>query len=148
MMRLEKCEYLKNKGYTYDPETGNIYGLKGNLITRKDKQGYIKFGTTRKWRYSIYGHHFAWYIIYGNVDFEMLDHINRIKDDNRISNLRISNPSQNGLNKPAMGYCWDKERGKWRASIYLNGKYIFLGRFDNELDAKEVYENYKTKLLT
>jgi hypothetical protein len=46
-----------------------------------------------------------------------------------------------------MGYCWDKERGKWRSSINLNGKYIFLGRFDNELDAKEVYENYKSKLL-
>ena len=146
MTRLEKCEYLKNKGYTYDPQTGKIYGLTGQEIKRKCND-YILFGGTRNWKHNIYGHHFAWYMTYGNVDFGMLDHINRIKDDNRISNLRISNPSQNTLNKPAMGYCWDKERGKWKASIKLNGKYIFLGRFDNELDAKEVYENYKSKLL-
>jgi len=147
MTRIEKCEYLKDKGYTYDSETGKIYGIKGNLITRKNKQGYITFGGTRNWKHCIYGHHFGWYMTYDNVDFEMLDHINRIKDDNRISNLRISNPSQNALNKPAMGYFWDKQRGKWKASIYLDGKYIFLGRFDNELDAKKVYENYKSKLL-
>ena len=147
MTRLEKVEYLKEKGYTYDPHTGNIYGIKGNLIIRKDKQGYIRFGGSRNWNYYSYGHHFAWYMTYGNVDFEMLDHINRIKNDNRISNLRVSTPSQNGLNKSSIGYCWDKERNKWKAAIKVDGKYIYLGRYDSELEAKQVYEDYKSRIL-
>ena len=38
---MDKYELVKEKGYTYDPETGKVYGVKGNEIKRKTKDGYI-----------------------------------------------------------------------------------------------------------
>ena len=44
MTRLEKCELAINKGIKYDELTGNIFGVKGNVLKTKDNQGYICFG--------------------------------------------------------------------------------------------------------
>jgi hypothetical protein len=140
MTRLEKCETLKNKGYTYEPETGKIFGVYGNQINRKNNRGYIIIREN-----GLYGHHFAWYWVYGNVDFKMLDHKNRIKNDNRISNLIISNHSQNALNKETKGYTWDKSRNKWKSQIHINGKTKYLGNFDTEEKARNTYLNAKQK---
>ena len=145
MDRLEKCKILKQKGYTYNAETGKIYGIKGNEIIRNNKQGYIQFGNCRNWKHSVYGHHFAWYMTYGNVEFEMLDHINRDKSDNRISNLRMVNHQQNCFNNNYKGYTWDKTRNKWKAQIHINDKTIYLGRYDNEEDARQSYLIAKQK---
>jgi hypothetical protein len=108
MTRLEKAELLKSKGYTYDPDTGKIYGVKGNEIIGKNTNGYIFLMN------GLLGHHFAWYIIYGNVDFIELDHINRVRFDNRISNLRIVNRLENQQNKNGKGYYWCNNKNKWR----------------------------------
>ena len=35
MTRLEKCEILKERGYTYNPTNGKIYNPKGKEITGK-----------------------------------------------------------------------------------------------------------------
>jgi hypothetical protein len=143
MTRLEKCEILKSKGYTYDPDTGKIYNRFGKEITGKILDyivisGGENFGNIR-------GHHFAYYMVYGNVDFKMLDHINQNKSDNRISNLRISNHTKNAYNSSAKGYTWDKQKNKWRSQITINSKLLFLGFFDNEKDAKNAYIETKKK---
>lgn len=65
-----------------------------------------------------------------------VDHINHNKADNRKENLRICTTQQNCMNKNVKGYYWDKERNKWQAKICVNGKTIFLGRFNTEDDAK------------
>jgi len=80
---------------------------------------------------------------YGNVDFEMLDHINRDRSDNRICNLRISDYKKNGYNRDAKGYNYDYN--KWRARIKVDGKNIPLGRFDTEIEAKNAYLEAKKK---
>ena len=144
MTRVEKCEILKEKGYTYNPDTGKIYGTKGQEILRKCN-GYIQFGNTRNWKHSCYGHHFAWYMTYGNVDFERLDHINQNKSDNRICNLRIVSHQQNCFNNNFKGYSWDKNRDKWKPQIHIDGKTIFLGRFNTEEEARNSYLEAKKK---
>jgi hypothetical protein len=79
-----------------------------------------------------------------------VDHINRIKTDNRFENLRYCSRRENIMNRDyvdnAKGYSWAKK--KWRAQINVNGKMKYLGYFDNEqeahqayLDAKELYRN-------
>ena len=138
MTRLEKCELLKSKGYTYNPETGKIYGVKGKEIIRIDNKGYIILNNHLK------AHHFAWYMSYGNVDFEMLDHINRITNDNRISNLRIINNQKNHFNTNAKGYCWNNNANKWQSYICIN-KTIHLGLFDTEEEARQAYLQAKEK---
>jgi hypothetical protein len=147
MTRLEKCELLKSKGYTYDPETGKIYGVRGKEITNTRKDGYILL-KSRQMTSILYGHHFGWYMTYGNVDFGELDHINRNASDNRISNLRIVTSQQNKFNQEHKGYCWDKSRSKWISHIHLNKKQIHLGRFNTEEEARNAYLEAKKKYHT
>jgi len=143
MTRLEKCEILKSKGYTYDPETGKIYGIYGKEIKHKNKAGYIEINTSLI-NGTLLGHHFAWYMTYGNVDFIELDHQNRIRNHNRIDNLRISNRSQQNENRSNIkGYSWDKN--KWRSQIIVDKKIIYLGRFKTEEEAKNAYIEAKKK---
>ncbi len=144
LTRLEKCQLLKSNGYTYNPETGKIFGVKGKEIICKNTDGYISINS-RKYQGLLLGHHFAWYMTYGNIDFDELDHINRIKNDNRISNLRNVSHKQNMLNKNVKGYSWDKECNKWVAYICVDRKQIKLGRFNTEDDAKASYLKAKQK---
>jgi hypothetical protein len=142
MMRLEKCELLKSKGYTYDPETGNIYGIRGKVLTTKTKgYRYIHLGKGIR----LAQHHFAWYMIYGNVDFIELDHINRIKTDNRICNLRISNRTLQQYNRDAKGYYQYGRTKKWISRIQVDKKNICLGTFDTEEEARQAYLQAKKK---
>ena len=145
MTRLEKCEILKEKGFTYDPETGKIYGVYGKEITAKNNYGYIAIGGRTHFKNILYGHHFAWYMIYGNVDFEMLDHINRDRSDNRISNLRSVTRQQNMYNTGAKGYCWVKNISKWKSQIQVNKKLVCVGYFNTKEEARNAYLDAKEK---
>lgn len=73
---------------------------------------------------------------------ELVDHINHDTLDNRRSNLRLCNLSQNTQNMTKsrggsqyLGVCWDKERGKWKAEIRFDGVRTQVGRFDDEAEA-------------
>jgi hypothetical protein len=136
MTRLEKCELLKSKGYKYDPDTGKIYGIKGDEIKNK-KDGYIFL------KHNLKGHHFAWYMSYGKVNFIQLDHKNSVRDDNRISNLRILCRKGQMENIECKGYTWDKLQNKWMAKITHNYKTINLGRFNTEEEARQAYLSAK-----
>lgn len=145
MTRLEKCELLKKMGYTYNPENGKIYGKRKKELNAK-RNGYIIITITNKPYSSIFAHHFAWYMTYGNVDFEMLDHINQIKDDNRIVNLRLANSNINQQNrlKTTKGYRWHKIKKKWCSSITTNNQSTYLGCFNLEEEARNAYLNAKS----
>lgn len=76
-------------------------------------------------------------VILGAKKGEHVDHINGIKADNRRSNLRICNHSQNQLNRGAKrtnrsGFkrvsCANREQ-KWMAFIKTDGGNLFLGSF-------------------
>ena len=75
----------------------------------------------------------------GSFPVKDIDHINRIKSDNKWNNLRECNNSQNNANvglktsntSGYKGVVWDKSRNKWRVQIRINGKKTNLGRFDN-----------------
>jgi hypothetical protein len=138
MTRLEKVEYLKEKGYSYDPETGKIFGVRGKELKAKFL-GYIVIGGNNNFKGKVLGHHFAWYMTYGNLNFIMLDHINQNRQDNRISNLRMVTNQQNSFNTNAKGYYWHKKNKKWRSKIHVNGKRIYLGYFNTEIEARQSY---------
>lgn len=71
----------------------------------------------------------------------VIDHKNHNRIDNRVDNLRIVSHRQNLENINCKGYYWSK--GKWQAKIRTNNKEIYLGRFENENDAREAYLNAK-----
>lgn len=74
---------------------------------------------------------------------ETIDHIDRNKLNNRKSNLRYCNQSQNNTNTKIRkdntsgfkGVYFNKEKQKWRAYIFINKKYKSLGYFDKLEDA-------------
>lgn len=138
MTRLQKCELLKSKGYTYNPENGKIFGVHGKEIINI-LNGYIHINT-RNIKH-LQGHHFAWYMTYGNVDFEMLDHINQDKLDNRINNLRIATSQLNQHNrlKTTKGYYWNEKRKKYGVRIKLNSKEIWIGYYSTQEEASNAY---------
>lgn len=83
-----------------------------------------------------------------------VDHINFNTLDNRKSNLRIVTNRENSAHRKKMGTSkyrgvyFDVERHKWRTDFRgKNGKHVFLGRFDKELDAKEAVENWMSANL-
>ena len=75
---------------------------------------------------------------------KQVDHINGVKHDNRLENLRLVTPQQNQHNRlTAKGYCWNKQHNKWQAHIQLDGRSINLGRFVVESEARDAYMNAK-----
>jgi hypothetical protein len=145
MTRLEKCELLKEKGYSYDPETGKIYGVWGKEINNKNKSGYIQITLMVDKPYILYGHHFAWYMSGKDMDFIELDHDNRNRSDNRICNLRLLTRSEQRQNSTHKGYSWDKRRQKYQSYITINKKHIYLGAFNTEQEARNAYLEGKKK---
>ena len=76
---------------------------------------------------------------------EIIDHIDQNKLNNQKSNLRVCNKSQNRMNcKPSgkskyLGVAWNKNANKWQSQIKANGKYKYLGLFEDELKAAKAY---------
>jgi len=144
MTREEKCKLAIDKGYYYDALSGKVFGPKKKEIIKKSN-GYIDIMIFfNKKQYHLYGHHFAWYLINKEVIFQ-IDHINGIRNDNRIVNLRSVTDLQNKWNyKNTKGYYKDKHK-KYVAEIWVNYKKIYLGYFKTEEEASDCYKNAKLK---
>ena len=88
-------------------------------------------------------HRLIWIYHYGSIDENLqVDHINGLKDDNAIENLRLVTAQKNCYNRSrlnAKGYSWNKNDKKWQASIWLNGKLKYLGSFIDEQTARNTY---------
>jgi hypothetical protein len=101
MITIERLREL----FFYDPETGifiriktvNARGMKGRAVGNL-VDGYLRVNIDGR-QYLL--HRLAWFWTYGNWPIEQLDHINRFRTDNRISNLRECNNGQNAGNTGA-----------------------------------------------
>jgi len=85
----------------------------------------------------------AWLYVYGTMPKEQIDHINHVRDDNRIINLREVTHSENHKNRTKQsnntsgvtGVHWLEEKERWQAYIKGDDKKIHLGTFKNKNDA-------------
>lgn len=134
-----KLKIFKDKGWKVNPLTGEIFNSRGESNKRTNNQGYVYCSTTHdRNKIRIKGHQLMWYLCYNEIP-TIIDHINRIKNDNRISNLRLVTNQQNHFNLNTKGYTWNNIHKKWQSQITIDGKSIFLGRFDNEREAHKSY---------
>lgn len=56
---------------------------------------------------------------------------------------KIPNSKRVGNGK-GKSYYYERDRGKWKVMPYINGKNVYLGRYDTEQEARDVIEKYKT----
>lgn len=133
--------------YTYDPETGKFFNVrawgkkpagreaKGSL----NASGYVQLALSGR---PYVAHRLAWLYAYGAWPDGDIDHINRDKTDNRISNLRLVSRSENQLNRKRnrnnkSGYNGVYARdGGYTATIKLNGVRHSLGVYDTFAEAR------------
>ena len=131
----------------YDPETG-IFVWKistgnvktGDIANCLSFYGYIRI-QVEEVRYP--AHRLAWLYIYGYFPENDIDHIDRVKTNNRINNLREVSMSCNMRNtgnqknntSGVKGITFDKINNKWKARVKVNGKTKHLGRYKDFNDA-------------
>mgnify|MGYP001766451268 CR=1 FL=1 len=127
----------------YDPLTGNFHRKDtGAIVGHEGERGYIVVCLGND---TFKSHHLAWLWCYGQWPEKQIDHINRIKTDNRIANLRDVTNRENSQNKSTntsgyVGVSWSKQKSKWQARIEVDGKSRHLGFFDDPRDASNAYQ--------
>lgn len=92
-----------------------------------------------------FAHRLAWLYTHGCWPIDQIDHINGVRDDNRITNLRAATGLENQQNRKLsannatgfMGVSADKD--KFRAMIYRKSKCYRLGYFDTPRQAANAY---------
>jgi len=150
------AEELRNL-LAYDPTIG-IFTWKqrvakcvqiDNVAGNTNKIGYVTIGLRKK----VYkAHRLAWLYIHGSWPNGLIDHINGIKSDNRLSNLRVINETGNSENvrKPNkrnksgfMGVILFQN--KWRASITIKRKTHRIGDYITPEEAHQAYLEEKRK---
>jgi hypothetical protein len=138
---------------TYDPETGiftwNICSGNarvGAAAGAIKSNGYITIGIDKK-RY--HAHRLAWFYIYNEWPLLDIDHINRIKTDNRLCNLRVVSRSENLLNTKVRkdslsgfnGLYWDESRKRWAVRAWVNGAVKHIARVKTLAEALKLRKN-------
>ena len=78
-------------------------------------------------------------------DIRVIDHIDRNKLNNSISNLRIVTRQQNNFNTNSKGVRYDKRYNNYQSRICVDGKSFHLGIFQTEDEARQAYLIAKQK---
>jgi len=101
-------------------------------------------------------HRLAWFYVYGRWPTEQIDHINGIRIDNRIVNLRDASGSMNRENQRAarsdnrssgiLGVCYCKLHKKWKASIRVKGVLKHIKYCATAEEARDAYIRAKRAL--
>jgi hypothetical protein len=138
----EGIPYIKVKDIEVLVDENNWYELSN--ISWHIKDGYIKnkkYGLMHRY-------------VMNAKEGEIIDHINNIIDDNRISNLRIASSGQNAHNRikkkntssKYFGVYFNKNNEKWRSVITCNGKRQHLGYYNDEIDGAKAYNKKAIEL--
>lgn len=123
-----------------DKAWATINGRCSGLIAgATDRAGYLVVGINGQ----LYrAHRIVWAIYRGRITADDIDHINGVKFDNRIRNLRLVTRGDNLKNLSLRsssssghtGVSWNKRKHMWRAYIGSGRTQIHIGYF-NKFDA-------------
>tara|TARA_R110000737_G_C14409615_1_gene455728 strand:+ start:129 stop:632 length:504 start_codon:yes stop_codon:yes gene_type:complete len=156
MNKAIKINYDRfNDLFDYEPETGVIR----NKVSRSYAKQGARAGSLHKRsgyrRLSVGGvnylaHRVAWLLSHRSIPTDMqIDHINGVRDDNRIDNLRLATHQQNGFNRRRsngdlpLGVTQCPISKKYRAALMVDQKPIGLGTFHSPELASFAYAQAK-----
>lgn len=146
--------------FKYEPSTGQLVNRydraararAGSVAGRVSNIGYVDVGIFGK-KYG--AHRVIWEMVNGPIPAGMeIDHINGVRDDNRLVNLRLVAHRDNMCNKRRYsnnnsgfnGVGFNKKSGKFQARIWRNGSRVYLGLFGTPEQAHEAYLAAASKL--
>ena len=153
------AEYLRSVLH-YEPATG-IFTRKvrtsprvkvGDVAGSQGGGGYLDISVCSR---TYKAHRLAWLYMRGVWPADQIDHVNRVRTDNRISNLREVSHKQNQQNASKRsdnksghpGVIWNKQHSKWQAKIAHNCKDIHLGYFASLEEAVSARKAGELKIL-
>ena len=124
--------------FEYNPITG-VVSKNGIEAGYKDTHGYIKIMVNNK---NYYAHRIAWLYMTGE-NVKQIDHKNRIRHDNKWTNLRSCTQSENAQNMSVhkssktgiKGVTWHPRTDSYLVQIKLNYKNHFLGYHEDFFEA-------------
>jgi len=130
--------------FDYDPETGLLtYRIRpkrsrvvvGSVAGSPRSSGYLQVMVAKR---NLLVHRVCWKVYTGQEPPKLLDHKNRNRQDNRITNLRIGDAKLNQGNRGQKGRylpgVWRKHH-RWQAGTPSN----YIGMFDTEKEAHQAY---------
>ena len=134
----------------YDPTVGKFtWKTRAALCVRPgytagclNEQGYIQIRFKKK-IYKV--HRLVWLFEHGNWPKNNLDHLNGIRSDNRIQNLRECTAKTNCQNYERyrsgnlVGASYHKHVKRWVSRWAFDGKMFYLGYYDTEKEASDAY---------
>jgi hypothetical protein len=121
--------------FDYDPGTGLLTRKKtGRVYDTPASSGYVLISVSGR---TYMAQNLAWLYVHGELPDCVVDHIDRDRSNNRITNLRLATKRENAQNKSlarnsrsgVKGVHPVKGRGLWRAEIYVNGDRKKIGYF-------------------
>jgi hypothetical protein len=131
----------------YDPSTGEFCRRSSGktMGSTHAARGYVYIRVDGV-RYA--AHRLAWLYVHGEWPPAQIDHINRLRNDNRIANLRAATPRENSANRGVRtgsksgvpGVTWYARYEKWQACTKRDGVTQHLGYFESVAEAKAVLE--------
>jgi len=144
---------------SYDPSSGKIEWIKSPTpkIPAASVAGSINLDGYRqiKFQNKIYqASHVAWFLTHGIWPAQTIDHINGIRDDDRIVNLRESSHQENCCSRVVRSDSTSKLKGvskhnsQWRARIWdpVLKKNMNLGVFTSSEFAAKAYDKMAIKI--
>ena len=142
-----------NKVLEYDPYTGEFMwmesrkksALKGTRAGSVNGSGYEQIHLGTKLYLS---HRLAWFYCFKEWPEHNIDHIDRVRSNNILDNLRDVTQSiniHNSISKPSKtGFRNARKVGnKYQSEIKVNGKSIHLGMFNTGEEASQAAKDYR-----
>lgn len=141
--------YAKIKRLRIQPLEGKVFGPSGKEIGSPDFHGHIictvYIGNTQ---HKIRRPHLIWWAYYGEWPKSLVDHEDRCKTNDKISNLRCRSHLQNMINKKGSGEqsvgVRITDSGQFEAYVKSIFVGVSLGTFDSDQEANAQYLKART----